>query len=148
MPARWLTALLAKCRPAKPRTRFRIANLSRQAELAPRVDLADDAASRRKGLLGRETLIDGEGLWIVPCEAVHTIGMRFPIDLIYLDREKRVRKVCHSVPANRMSACLAAHSVIELAAGSIRKTGTVKGDQLEFTSLSPKESYNPEESYK
>jgi uncharacterized membrane protein (UPF0127 family) len=130
---RWLTTLFARHRSIKPRLQFSIVNRSRQTELARCVGLADDAASRRKGLLRRETLIDGEGLWIVPCEAVHTFGMRFSIDLVYLDRHKRVKKVRHSVPARRLSACFSAHSVIELAAGSLRRTGTKAGDELEFT---------------
>jgi uncharacterized membrane protein (UPF0127 family) len=134
MPAaRWLTTLFARHRSIKPRAQFSIVNRSRQTELARWVDVAGDAASRRKGLLGRKTLMDGEGLWIVPCEAVHTFGMRFSIDLVYLDRNKRVKKVRHSVPAHRLSACFSAHSVIELAAGSVRRTGTKAGDELEFT---------------
>jgi uncharacterized membrane protein (UPF0127 family) len=64
---------------------------------------------------------------------VHTFGMQFPIDIVYVDRRKRVRKVRHSVPARRLSACLSAYSVIELAAGAVRRTGTKDGDQLEFT---------------
>jgi len=46
--------------------------------------VADRPATRNKGLLGRNSLASGEGLWIVPCEAIHTFGMRFPIDLVYL----------------------------------------------------------------
>jgi uncharacterized membrane protein (UPF0127 family) len=61
--------------------------------------------------------------------------MRFPIDLIYLDRELRVRKVRSNVRPWRLSACLSAHSVIELAAGTIRATQTNPGDQLEISSL-------------
>lgn len=137
MSARWLAALVTRRGDAQPRVQFSIVNRSRQTELARCVDLADDAATRRKGLLGRKALSEGEGLWIVPCEAVHTFGMRFSIDLIYLDPARRVKKVCHSVPPNRLSACLSAHSVVELAAGSIRRSGTLKGDQLEFFSTAP-----------
>jgi hypothetical protein len=129
----WLTTHFARHRSVKPRAQFRVVNLTRQTELARCVDIAGDGASRRKGLLGRETLADGEGLWIVPCEAVHTFGMQFPIDLVYVDRHKRVKKVQNSVPARRLSACFSAHSVIELAAGSVRRTGTKAGDELEFT---------------
>ena len=103
--------------------------------LAHCVDVADSGAKRRKGLLGRAMLPAGEGLWIVPCEAVHTFGMQFPIDLVYLDRDKRVKKVRHGVPPRRLSACLFAHSVLELASGSIRRTQTQPGDKLEFSSV-------------
>ena len=113
--------------------RLRIYNLTRQTELADCVEVADRGAKRRKGLLGREKLSAGEGLWIVPCESVHTFGMRFPIDLVYLDRDKRVKKVTNDVHPWRMSACLSAHSVVELASGSIRKSQTQPGDRLEFS---------------
>jgi uncharacterized membrane protein (UPF0127 family) len=113
---------------------LRISNVTRQTELAHCVDVADRGAKRRKGLLGRKMLPVGEGLWIVPCESVHTFGMQFPIDLVYLDRQRRVKKVRNDVPPWRMSACLSAHSVLELASGSIRRTGTKPGDRLEFSS--------------
>ena len=71
-------------------------------------------------------------MWIVPCEAVHTFFMRFPIDLIYLDRKHRVKKIKDSVPAWRISGCLSAHSVLELPAGTIRNTLTECGDVLEI----------------
>lgn len=121
-------------RKPKPDVRLRISNLTRQAELAGRVEVADQGAKRRKGLLGRASLAPGEGLWILPCEAVHTFGMQFPIDLVYLDRDLRVKKVRSSVPPWRLSACLSAHSVLELAAGTIRATRTMRGDRLEFSS--------------
>jgi uncharacterized membrane protein (UPF0127 family) len=113
--------------------RLRIANLTRQTELAHCVDVADNSAKRRRGLLGRTMLASGEGLWIVPCESVHTFGMQFPIDLVYLDRYKRVKKVRSGVPPWRISACLSAHSVLELAPGSIRRAQTRPGDKLDFS---------------
>jgi hypothetical protein len=61
--------------------------------------------------------------------------MRFPIDLVYLDRRRRVKKIRSAVPPWRLSACLSAHSVIELAAGTIRRTQTSEGDNLEFSSV-------------
>jgi uncharacterized membrane protein (UPF0127 family) len=113
---------------------IKVVNLTRQVEIADRVQLAGDGRSRRKGLLGREDLAGGEGLWIVPCEAVHTFWMRFPIDLVYLDRKHRVVKVRTHVGPWRMSTCLRAHSVIELGAGTIGETGTTRGDILQLMS--------------
>jgi len=125
-------------RSGKPDVCLRISNLTTQAELAC-VVVANDGAKRRKGLLGHKALSATEGLWIVPCEAVHTFGMRFPIDLVYLDRNKRVKKVRSDVPPWRLSVCVSAHSVLELAAGSIRRTKTKPGDSLEFSPvLSPR----------
>lgn len=113
--------------------RMKISNLTRQVVLAHSVEVADHAATRRKGLLGRNELLAGEGLWIVPCESVHTFGMRFPIDLVYLDRSKEVKKVKSGVRPWRLSACLSAHSVVELASGAIQMTMTRPGDKLEFS---------------
>jgi uncharacterized membrane protein (UPF0127 family) len=112
-------------------------NLSRQSVLAYTVEVADHGATRRKGLLGRSGLPAGEGLWIVPCESVHTFGMKFPIDLVYLGRNKKVKKVRSNVVPWRLSACLSAHSVLELASGTIHRTQTRPGDTLEFSPALP-----------
>jgi uncharacterized protein len=135
---RWILDRIVRPRAAMPEAvRLRISNVTRQVEIAHSVDLADHGAKRRKGLLGREMLAAGEGLWIVPCEAVHTFGMQFPIDLVYLDRDKRVKKIRSNVRPLRISACLSAHSVLELASGSIDTTGTRPGDKLEFSAALP-----------
>jgi uncharacterized protein len=115
---------------------LRVMNVTRGTELAARVEVASSGARRNKGLLGRDGLEPGGGLWIVPCESVHTFFMRFPIDLVYLDRHKKVKKVRHAVGAWRASVCLSAHSVLELGAGSVRGTGTVRGDVVEFQPVS------------
>jgi uncharacterized membrane protein (UPF0127 family) len=112
--------------------RLNVVNRTREIQLAHSIEVADDASTRRKGLLGRATLSAGEGLWIVPCEAIHTFGMKFPIDLVFLDRNKIVKKVRQNVVPGRLSMCLSAHSVLELAPGSVRLTGTTPGDRLEF----------------
>ena len=113
--------------------RFRITNLTRQVEIGDRIEIADRGERRRKGLLGRSGLANGEGLWIVPCEAVHTFGMQFPIDLVYLDRKKRVLKTRSQVRPGRLSACLAAHSVVELPSGTVQNTLTKRGDTLDLS---------------
>ena len=99
------------------------------------MDLADTSSKRRVGLLRHERLESGTGLWIVPCESVHTFFMKFPIDLVYVDKKKRVKKVRHAVPPWRLSACLTAHSVLELPAGTAEKTGTRPGDELQIEKL-------------
>jgi uncharacterized membrane protein (UPF0127 family) len=83
-------------------------------------------------LLRHETLPSGEGLWIVPCEAVHSFGMKFAIDVLYLSKGKKVLKIRAEMGKWRMSACLRAHSVLELPAGTAAATATQVGDQLEF----------------
>jgi len=71
----------------------------------------------------------------VPCEAVHTFFMKFPIDLVYIDKRRKVRKVRHAVPPWRMSGCLTAKSVLELPAGTAERTGTRVGDELSIEKL-------------
>ena len=122
---------------AKSGSQVRIRNLTRQTVLGHSVEVADHGAARRKGLLGRNELPAGEGLWIVPCESVHTFWMRFPIDLVYLDRHKKVKKIRSGVPPWRISACFSAHSVLEFASGTIYSTQTKRGDLLEFSPQFP-----------
>src|SRR5918995_6042784 len=68
----------------------RVRNLSREADLASRASLADSFWRRLRGLLGRDGLRAGEGLVIVPCTSVHMLGMRFPLDVLHLDRSGTV----------------------------------------------------------
>lgn len=116
--------------------KIKVRNLTRGTILADRADVADTGATRNRGLLKHTGLEPGEGLWIVPCEAVHTFFMKFPIDLVYIDKHKVVRKVRRAVPAWRVSGCLRAHSVLELPAGMAVESGTQAGDQLSIEKLS------------
>ncbi len=125
---------LLRAKPAQPAlpVRMTVRNLSRRTVLGTKIEIAGSGQARRKGLLGRAGLEPGGGLWIVPCESVHTFFMRFPIDLVYLDRKNRVRKVRHAVGPWRLSACLRAHSVLELPAGTAQRSGTAPGDLIEM----------------
>jgi uncharacterized membrane protein (UPF0127 family) len=115
--------------------RIRVYNRTRQTPLAESAEVAGTSATRRRGLLGRAGLNPGEGLWIVPCEAVHCFFMKFAIDVVYLNRSRQVVKVRPRLKPWRVSGCLRAHSVLELPAGMIESSGTAKGDQLEFEKL-------------
>jgi uncharacterized membrane protein (UPF0127 family) len=110
-----------------------VKNSNRNTIVTTNADIADTSQKRRTGLLNHTNLAAGEGLWIVPCEAVHTFGMKFPIDVLYLSKQKKVLKIRNNLKKSRMSLCLRAHSVLELPAGHAELTGTVVGDQLEFT---------------
>ena len=110
-------------------------NHTRNTVLGDAVELADTSETRRVGLLKHARLEPGSGLSIVPCESVHTFFMKFPIDLVYLDKHRKVRKVRHAVPAWRLSACLTAHSILELPAGTAEKSGTLPGDELVMEKL-------------
>jgi uncharacterized membrane protein (UPF0127 family) len=100
--------------------------------LADRAEIADTSAKRRTGLLKHTKLEPGEGLWIAPCEGVHTFGMKFTIDVVFLNKKKKILKIRPNMARRRMAISLLAHSVLELPAGTIDATGTAKGDQLEF----------------
>jgi uncharacterized membrane protein (UPF0127 family) len=132
-----LRGVLSSGHPAFDEARIRVLNLTRNTTLTTCMEVADRGPKRNKGLLGRDQLSSGEGLWIIPCEAVHTFWMRFPIDLVYLDSKKRICKLVSDVPAWRLSGCLRAHSVLELPAGTIHATQTQLGDALEFVCFSP-----------
>ena len=103
--------------------------------MADAAEVANTSAKRRTGLLKHERLEPGEGLWIVPCESVHTFFMKFPIDLVYLDRKRKVRKIRHAMPPWRLSACFFAHSILELPAGTVARSGTQPGDELAIEKL-------------
>jgi uncharacterized membrane protein (UPF0127 family) len=115
--------------------KYRIRNLTRGTVLGDSVDIADTSEKRTTGLLKHTELRPGEGLWIVPCEGVHTFFMKFAIDLVYIDRGHIVRKVVPNVVPWRLSLCLPAHSIVELPAGSVSPTATARGDQLAFEPL-------------
>jgi uncharacterized membrane protein (UPF0127 family) len=112
-----------------------VRNRTRDTVLGESVEVADTSEKRRVGLLKHARLDSGSGLWIDPCESVHTFFMKFPIDLVYLDKHQKVRKVRHAVPPWRLSACLTAHSILELPAGTARKSGTLPGDELSIETL-------------
>lgn len=112
--------------------RLRVTNRRNGAILATHAGIANTSELRRRGLLKHESLEEGDGLWIAPCEAVHCFGMKFAIDVIYLDKQKKVLKLRPNMGRNRISFCLRAHSVLELPAGSVEKTATQVGDELEF----------------
>lgn len=111
-----------------------VRNQTRKTVLADAAELADTSEKRRTGLLKHDRLDPGQGLWIVPCESVHSFFMKFAIDLVYLDRNKKVRKVRHRMLPWRVSACLSAHSILELPAGAAAASSTQAGDQLEMLS--------------
>jgi uncharacterized protein len=125
-----LRKLFASSPPSDPSRRMQAANTTRGTVLASSLEVADTGPARNKGLLNRDGLAPGGGLWIIPCQSVHTFFMRFPIDLVYLDSRKKVRKVRSAVGPGRISFCLAAQSVIELPAGTIQQTQTQRGDSL------------------
>src|SRR5262249_42461481 len=98
----------------------------------PRLRVASTPWARMKGLLGTRALASDEGLWITPSNQVHTIGMRYPLDLVFLDAENRVMATECSVAPGRISGKVrTASSILELPAGAIERLGVVDGAQFD-----------------
>ena len=105
----------------------------REPELSPVIDplhVARTSRERTRGLLDRGSLEDGEGMWFPRCRLVHTFGMKFSIDLVYLTGELEVCKVVRGLGPGRLSACLGAESLIELKCGAAEKLGLSRGVKL------------------
>jgi uncharacterized membrane protein (UPF0127 family) len=102
------------------------------APLARTLEPAFESAARRRGLLGRQALAAGTALIIAPCQAVHTFGMQFPIDVIYAARDGRIIKIRHGMLPGRISAAFSAFATVEMAAGTAADAGVREGDVLEL----------------
>ncbi|MBQ9478421.1 MAG: DUF192 domain-containing protein [Selenomonadaceae bacterium] len=86
------------------------------------VELADNAWKRMLGLMGRRRLDSGTGLFIVPCNSIHMMFMRFSIDAVYVDKEYRIKKIVRGLrPWFGLSMCWGAFGVLELPAGDADK---------------------------
>lgn len=100
-------------------------------ELARNLSVADTIFTRAKGLLGRRSLLQGEGLLIRPCKGVHTFLMKFPIDVVFLDRQNRIIETVEHLQPQRMTrVLLASAGVLELPAGTVQASDTVIGNLI------------------
>lgn len=113
-----------------PSASFRLLNVTRGVVLAEQVEPALDSATRRRGLLGRDSLEARTAIVIAPSSAIHTIGMRFPIDVLFVARDGRVLKRVTGLKRWRMSAHLRAFAVIEFCADHPGVRETQPGDLL------------------
>lgn len=83
---------------------------------------------RLGGLLVLEALNREQALWITPCNSIHTFGMKYALDLVYIDKNNKVRGLVSNIKPWRMSLCLRAKAVMELAAGSLQYIDVQPGD--------------------
>jgi uncharacterized membrane protein (UPF0127 family) len=109
-------------------------NVTQNKTLANPLVVADTFLSSLIGLMGKRNFPPGQGLWILPCQSVHTMWMLFPIDVIFLDKN---RVVVHCIE-NMKPFCLSRHvrqakSALELPAHTIKYTQTLLGDQVEIS---------------
>ncbi len=108
-------------------------NKTRKRSLGTSVRTANGAIARMRGLLGTESLPAGGGLWIRPCRGIHSIGMKYAFDALFIDRSMKVVGAYRSFPRNRVSKLFpSADGVLELPAGTIDRTGTRIGDRIAF----------------
>ena len=114
---------------------MKIQNVTRNRTLGDAVREADTFLSRLRGFLRKPRLSEREGLWIVPCNSIHSFGMRFEFDALFLDSRKRVVGLYKHFRKNRISRIFwNASGVLELPAGTVERTGTEVGDEIEFRS--------------
>jgi uncharacterized protein len=110
-------------------------NQTRQTHLATNLAIADTHWTRLRGLLGtsEDDFRNGRGLWIRPCRGVHTLAMRFAIDVVYLDRAGTVVHVEHNLQPWRFSPVrMQAASVLELPSQTATRSETALGDRIEI----------------
>ena len=118
--------------PGAP-TRLKVRNLTRKVLIGDAVREARTFLSRSMGLLRTDGLGAGEGLWISPCGSIHSFGMRFAFDALFLDRDLTVVGLYDRFRRNRISRVYwSARGVLELPAGTIERTGTEVGDEIKF----------------
>jgi hypothetical protein len=98
--------------------------------VAASVEIADTHAKKRRGLLGRESLPGGSAIVLPSCNAVHTVGMRFTIDVAFVDGRGLVRKIVRNLVPWRIAVAPTARTTIEFAAGELERRGVNIGDRL------------------
>lgn len=112
---------------------FKVRNRTQDQWIAEHVEKAESFSSRLVGLLGRDQLAHGQGLWIDRCNCIHTFFMKFAIDAIFLSRELRVVKTLRDIAPFRISPWVfGARTVLELPAGTLNRVSAAVGDELAF----------------
>lgn len=91
---------------------------------------AANAWERARGLLARKQLSNSQGFWLEPCPSVHTLGMRYSLDIIFLDKYGCVKKVVSNLHSFRFASCYGATSTLELVAGQAENLGIKPAMQL------------------
>jgi uncharacterized membrane protein (UPF0127 family) len=117
----------------KPDASLVLLNARTGIVLAYSLASAFDSKTRRSGLLGRDRLEEGHALIIAPTNAVHTFFMRFAIDVVFVRKDGLVVRAHHAVKPWRIAGALRGHAAIELPAGTLANSDTVRGDQLVIT---------------
>ena len=113
---------------------IQLRNQTRENIVCPRCQLADNLWTRGKGLLGRKSLDENEGILLVPGNSIHMFGMKFSIDVIYLTRDDIVTDWVGNIAPGKMHVAKdnagKPHAALEVAAGTIARVGVQIGDKL------------------
>ena len=113
---------------------LRVVNTGRNRELGTRIGLADSWLMRLRGMLARPAPAAGEGLLLTPCRSVHMYGMRFSLDIVFLDANRAIVAAYRSLPPGaRTRWHRNAVHVLELPAGTLEESGTVVGDMISWS---------------
>jgi uncharacterized membrane protein (UPF0127 family) len=121
---------------------YYVFNKTRESFLGLDVSCASTTIERLRGLLGKFRIGSGEGVWLIPSQGVHTIGVMFPIDLIYLDADYAVvHLVEHLRPFSISPICLKSSSLLELPAHTIYTSQTKVGDRMLICRADEMEAY-------
>jgi uncharacterized membrane protein (UPF0127 family) len=107
-----------------------IVNQRTGESIASHIEMATTRTARRKGLLGRNRFEPGSALALVPCTAIHTLFMRFAIDVVFLDREGRALRICRRLKPWRIAVAPLARTVIELPSGQLDRLDVRLGDRF------------------
>ncbi|MGQ9497001.1 MAG: DUF192 domain-containing protein [Desulfotomaculales bacterium] len=116
----------------RPGGAYALVNITKDTLVAGRLVVADRFWRRMVGLLGSRRLPAGTGLLLTPCNAVHTMFMRYAIDVLFLAGDLTVLKAVTGLKPWRTAACRGASMVVELPSGIVAQTGTGAGDKLAF----------------
>jgi uncharacterized membrane protein (UPF0127 family) len=120
----------AAAAPYVPRTNVVVLVNQDSTVVCERCAVADRMLARMRGLLGHKDFPAGDGILLRPCPSVHTLFMRFPIDVVFLDREGEVLKIVENLKPWRTAGARRAHSALELPAGEAARVGVAVGDRL------------------
>ncbi len=111
---------------------MQLKNKTKDIMIGDHISLANTFGKRLKGLLGTDLLPFGHGLLITPCSSVHTFGMSYPIDVLFIDKNGKILKIVENMSSGKMSMALSSRYVLELPAGTAQQTACSIGDELEW----------------
>lgn len=112
---------------------MKIINTGNNSMISEDCKVADTFLSRFRGLMGKHELLPGSGLLIIPCKSIHMLFMKFPLDIIFINRDNVVVYIVEGIKPWRVSKIIKnAHSVLELPVGSIKILNTKLGDRIEL----------------